>query len=138
LVIRPAFAQIIERRDRFLRVAAAELGARLAESIDRVVAHRQRENVLVVIFRLGELPQFRTLFGKRRAIGDGVGDFELLGERAVTLRWIERIDHVPARLLALGATEPFGRELHQHISKRAEAGDKQDDVSDFIPRIDVG
>src|SRR3984957_4791493 len=96
LVIRPAFAQIIERRDRFLRVAAAELGARLAESIDRVVAHRQRENVLVVIFRLGELPQFKTLFGKRRAIGDGVGDFELLGERAVTLRWIERIDPVPA------------------------------------------
>jgi hypothetical protein len=100
------------RKSSSVATAAAELSARPAERVNRVVAHRQRENVLVVILRFGELPEFETLFGKRRAIGDGVGDFELLGERAVTLRWIERIDHVPARLLALGATEPFGRELH--------------------------
>jgi hypothetical protein len=36
---------------------------------------------------------------------------------------------VPARLLALDAAEPFRRELHRHISKRAEAGDEQDDVA---------
>ena len=76
LVIRPAFAQIVERRDRLLRMAATELGARLAERVDRVVAHRQRQNVFVVILRFVELSQRETLLGERGAIGDGVGDLE--------------------------------------------------------------
>src|SRR5580692_4275195 len=41
LIVRPTCAQIVERGDRLLRMAETELGARLAERIDRIVAQRQ-------------------------------------------------------------------------------------------------
>ena len=62
-------------------MAETELGARLAERIDRVVAQWQRQNVLVMAQRLVEFAERQAFLGQRRAVGDGVGDVELIGER---------------------------------------------------------
>jgi hypothetical protein len=74
LVVRPALAQIVERRHRLLRIAETELGARLAQRVDRVITHRQRQDVFVVPQRLFEFSQRQALLGERGAVSDGIGD----------------------------------------------------------------
>jgi hypothetical protein len=46
------------------------LGARLAQRIARVLAERQRQNVIVVRLGLVEFAQCQALLGKSGAIGD--------------------------------------------------------------------
>ena len=98
LVIGPARSQRIECGDGFLGMTKSELRARLAERIDRLVAHRQRQDVVVVALRLVEFSEFEALFGERGAVGDRIGDFELIGEQAIVLLRIERVDDASARL----------------------------------------
>ena len=93
LVVRPALAQIVERRYRLLRIAETELGARLAQRVDRVITHRQRQDVFVVPQRLFEFSQRQALLGERGAVRDGVGDLELIGELAITPARVKGADH---------------------------------------------
>jgi hypothetical protein len=129
LVVRPTLAQLIERGDRFLRMPKAELGPRFAERKHGVVAHRQHQNVLVVVQRLAEFSKREAFLGEGASVGDGVGDVELIGECPVALLRIERADNPPARVLALRAAEPFGQQLDDDIRERAETRQKQDYVA---------
>src|ERR1700685_2748748 len=110
-------------------MAETELGARLAERVDRIVAQRQRQNVLVVAQPLVELAERQAFLGERRAVSDCVGDFELIGEQTVAFARVERTDDALPRMLALHAAEPCGQQLDQHIGQRAEAGQEQDHIA---------
>src|SRR5580700_4074041 len=79
--------------------------------------------------RLVEFAQRQAFLSQRRAVGDRVGDFELVGEQTVAFARIERTDDALPRMLALNAAEPFGQQLDQHIGQRAEAGQEQDHIA---------
>lgn len=77
--------------------------------------------------RLFEFSQRQALLGERGAVRDGVGDLKLIGELAIASARIKGADHPPTRLLALGAAEPFGQKLDEHVGKRAESRNEEDD-----------
>jgi hypothetical protein len=70
LVVRPTHAKVFKRGHRILRMSEAELGARLAERIDRIIARRQRQNVFVVAFCFREFSECEALLCERSAVGD--------------------------------------------------------------------
>ena len=76
--------------------------------------------MLVVAERFLVFPEREALLGKLGAGRDGIGDFQLVGERPVAFARIERRDNAAPRLLPLHAAEPFRHELDQHIGERAE------------------
>ena len=73
LKIRPALLQVVQRRVRLGQAIATELGLRLAQRIDGIVAQRQPQDVIVVSFGLVETLDPQTLGGQRNAVGDGIG-----------------------------------------------------------------
>jgi hypothetical protein len=108
-------------------MAEAELGARLAKRVDGVVAHRQRQNVIVVALGFVEFSECEAFVGKRRTVGDRVGDVDLLGKRAVAFARIKCAGEARPRPLRLGAAEPFRHQLDHHINQRSDGRQQQDD-----------
>jgi hypothetical protein len=82
--------------------------------------------MFVVVLGLREFPQRKTFLGKRGAVGNRVGELELIGEQPVASFRIDPADDAPAYMLALRTAEPFRQELDQHIGEGAEAGQEQD------------
>ena len=80
LKIRPALLQAVQRRQRLGQTIATELGLRLAQRIDWIVAQRQLQDVIVVSFGLVETLDPQTLGGNRNAVGDGVGGGKPIGQ----------------------------------------------------------
>ena len=68
LEIGPALLQVIHRRQCIGRTFPSELSLRLAERIDRLGSHRQRQNVIVMALGFVEPADPFTLDRKRRAI----------------------------------------------------------------------
>jgi hypothetical protein len=64
--------------------------------------------------------------GKRIAIGDGVGDVDLILQCAVSLFGVERLADAPARRLRLVGAEPFRHQFDDHIGDRSGDRNHQD------------
>lgn len=129
LEIRPAPAKLIQQRNRFGKPSAAENGAGLAEDIFGFIPHRLDENQVVVILGFAVSLARETLLRQRGAIGDGVGKFDLILERAIDLVRVQRPADGFARLLALAGSEPCRDQLHRYISKRADSRQHQNDIA---------
>jgi hypothetical protein len=99
LKIRPALLQVFQRRERLGQTIATELGLRLAQRIDGIVAQRQLQDVIVVTFGLVETLDPQTLGGKRNAVGDGVGGGETVGQFTIQLFRIEPVGNAAPCLL---------------------------------------
>jgi hypothetical protein len=125
--IRPALAKLIEQSNRLGGPPVTKSGAGLAEDISRLIAHWLRQNHIVVLFRLVEAAACKTFLGKRVAIDDGIGAFDLVLERAVLLVRVQRPADGFTRLLALVGAEPLRNQLHRHIGKRADSRHHQND-----------
>jgi hypothetical protein len=99
-----------------------ELSTGTSEHESRVVTQWLGEDGVILGFRLLKLAKFYALLGERLAVGDGVGDFDLILEGAVGLFGIECPADTPARVLALVAAEPFRDQFDDHIGDRAAIG----------------
>jgi hypothetical protein len=129
LVVGPALAQPVQQFHRLGRAAIAEQRARLAQHIAGLVAQRFCKDRIVMRFRLTISSARKTLFGKRRAVGNGVGDLDLILQRAILPVGIERAAGRFPRLTTLMTAEPFRDQHHNAIGDRADSRPHQDDES---------
>ena len=70
--VRPLLLKIVQRRQRIGRTFGGKLGLRLAEGISGIVAHRQAQDVTVMLLGLAEAADLRAFPGQRRTVGRAV------------------------------------------------------------------
>lgn len=121
--------EIVEHRERISRTFGGKRGPRLAERIDGIGAHRQRQNVVVMLLGLAEAADPGALLSQRGTIGDGVGAGQPVAQFAVALLRVKPVGDALARLPRAGAREPFGNELDRDIGERAHHRHQQDNES---------
>src|SRR5262249_32159540 len=98
LIIRPTSSERIQSGHGFLRAAQAKFGSRFSESEDRIVAERQTENVVVMVFSFLEFAERKAFLGHSTAIRDRVEVFEFVDKFAIAPPGIERMDDLPPRV----------------------------------------